>query len=69
MTDKQWFSIPEFAKLVGWSRIYVYKLVKARLISVARRSGPNTDYKIPRTEVVKWGLIQEDENEVDLGTL
>lgn len=67
MSKKPFFSVPEFAKLVGWSRRYVLKLVKARLISTERRSKPNTAYRIPRSEVVKWGLIADDENEVDFG--
>lgn len=65
MTDKQWYSIPEFAKLIGWSRQYVHELVKARVITVARRDSGHF-FKIPRSEVIKWGLV-DDENEVDLG--
>lgn len=65
MTDKQWFSVPEFAKLIGWSRRYVQEMVKARLISAQRRRGSRL-FKIPRSEVIKWGLLEE-ENDVDLG--
>lgn len=66
MSEKQWYSIPEFAKLVGWSRRYVLQLVKARLIRAKRRRGDRR-FKIPRSELIEWGLIEENENEVDLG--
>lgn len=65
MSEQQWFSVPEFAKLIGWSRRYVQEMVKARLIK-AQRTGSRY-FKIPRSEVIKWGLIQDEENEVDLG--
>lgn len=67
MTDQQWFTVAEFAKLIGYSRRYVHDLIKARLISTARRAGKHTSPKyIPRTELIKWGLIADDENGVDL---
>lgn len=66
MTDQKWFSISEFAKLIGWHRSYVLSLVKQRHISTAQRAGPRTAFKIPRTELVKWGLIADGDKEVDL---
>jgi len=69
MSDQQWFSVTEFSKLIGYSKRYVHDLIKARLISTARRTGKRTSFKIPRSEVIKWGLIKEEENHVDLETL
>ena len=66
MTDKQWYSVPEFAELIGWSRQYVYEMVKARVIPAARRGGAGHFFKIPRSEVMKWGLLGDEKNEVDL---
>lgn len=67
MSDQQWFSVTEFSKLIGYSKRYVHDLIKARLISTARRSGPRTEFKIPRSEVKRWGLLPEEDKEVDLG--
>lgn len=67
MTDQKWYTVPEFAKLLGWSRQYVHEMVKARVISAQRFGGTKSHFKIPRSEVIKWGLLGDDENEVDLG--
>lgn len=68
MKDKEWFSVPEFAKLLGYHRNYVWQLVKAGLIKAQRCGGYKSHFKIPKDEAVKWGLLAEEENPVDLET-
>lgn len=60
MTDQKWFSVPEFAEKLGWSRRYVLELVQAKLIKATRRG--SHFFKIPRSELIEWGLIDDDEN-------
>jgi excisionase family DNA binding protein len=60
MTDeKPFYSVREFADLIGWPRRTVRYYLKKQHI---RGLKPQNDWKIPRKELVKWKLLEENES-------
>ncbi len=56
--EKAFYSVREFADLIGWPRRTVRYYLKKQLI---RGYKPVHDWKIPRKEILKWKLLDENE--------
>ena len=66
MTDeKPFYSVREFADLIGWPRRTVRYYLKKRLIkskkSYLEKHKREVYWLIPREELVRWGLLEENE--------
>ena len=55
----------EFAKALGYDKRTILRYIKAGFIKAQKQSG-GTKYLIPRKELIRWGLVTDDENDVDL---
>jgi excisionase family DNA binding protein len=62
---KDYFTVREFAKALGYDKRTILRYIKAGFIKAQKQSG-GTKYLIPRKELIRWGLVTDDENDVDL---
>lgn len=58
---KAWYTVREFAELIGWPRRTVRYYLKSKLILARPKTKERGEWRIPRKELIKWGLLEEDE--------